>query len=134
MNNIRAHSRRLFQAIVLTIALLIGSVPALASVSTASAATLIPLVDMGGPGGGGGSGASDLPELARHQNQLSIDRIESNQPPGGVLAGAELPANALTANQHSLALGDLEELQAGVEVAFTPGQALNFCIECGAAV
>lgn len=125
---------RLIQAIVLSLALLVGSGTVIASVSTASATPLIPLVDRGGAGGSGDSIAGDPPAFAGSQNQRSILMIESKVPPGGVLAGAAVPENAQTPNQRSIVMTESKESQQGVEVAFTPGQGVNFCIECGGIV
>jgi hypothetical protein len=134
MYSIHAFSRRQIRVLVVALALLVGGTASLATVTTASAITLIPFVDMGGSGGGGGAAVDALPDFAKTPNQRSIELIESLFAPGGVLAGAEAPDTAQTANERSITLIESKEPQAGGEVAFTPGQALNFCMECGGVV
>lgn len=69
----------------LAVAVLLGSLTALAGAGQASASPLIPAVNMGG--GGGGGGAATLPaQYAGSANERSVALIESKEAPTVAIA------------------------------------------------
>jgi hypothetical protein len=74
--------------LALSLAILTGSLTALAGGTDASAGTLIPLVDMGGSGGGGSVATLAVP-YAGSQNARSVALVESRQA-GGVVVAIDL--------------------------------------------